>query len=119
MGQRAPISRRVALALGADAASLPLVHIKRVKASGKLSVLFSNSFVPGANEAMKRLAGEWGTQNKIDVETAFAGSVGSKLLLMTAAEAQARTGHDVLCLADYVVHTMPINSNRWTTLWLG
>jgi ABC-type glycerol-3-phosphate transport system substrate-binding protein len=63
---------------------------------GKLSCGFWDHWVPSANEPMRKLCLEWAAQEKVDLTVEFITSVGDKLTLTAAAEAQARAGHDVL-----------------------
>ncbi len=92
------ISRRDVLKLGAAAAAsaaLPLVHVRTAGAAGKLSVGFWDHWVPAGNAAMKKQVETWAKKNKVEVTADFITSVGSKNLLTIAAEAQAKTGHDI------------------------
>ena len=95
MTSRLGVSRRNALALGAAAAALPLVHIRTAGAAGKLSIAFWDHWVPAGNDVMRKQVQAWADKNKVDVEADFITSVGVKNLLTIAAEAQARSGHDV------------------------
>ena len=92
------LSRRGALKLGAAAATLPLVHIRTAGAAGKVSIGFWDHWVPDGNKIMQQQVDTWAAQNKVDVHVDFITSVGNKLLLTAAAEAQAKTGHDVIAL---------------------
>ena len=69
-------------------------------AGGTLKVGLWDHWVPGGNEPWKRLAGEWGDKNKVDVRLDFITSQGDKLNLTIATEAQAGAGHDILHLSD-------------------
>ena len=89
------VSRRKALQLGAAAAALPLVHIRTAHAAGKVSIGFWDHWVPAGNAAMKKQVDAWAAKNKVEVQADFITSVGSKNLLTIAAEAQAKTGHDI------------------------
>lgn len=89
------ISRRKALQLGAAAAALPLVHVRTAHAAGKVSIAFWDHWVPAGNAAMKKQVEAWAAKNKVEVQADFITSVGNKNLLTIAAEAQAKTGHDV------------------------
>ena len=92
------LSRRGALKLGAAAATLPLVHIRTAGAAGKVSIGFWDHWVPDGNKIMQQQVDTWAAQSKVDVHVDFITSVGNKLLLTAAAEAQAKTGHDVIAL---------------------
>lgn len=89
------ISRRGALKLGAASAALPLVHIRTAGAAGKLAIGFWDHWVPGANDVLTKIVKEWGDKNKVDTSIDYITSVGNKNLLTLAAEAQAKTGHDI------------------------
>lgn len=89
------ISRRRALKVGVTSAALPLVHIRTGRAAGKLSVGFWDHWVPEGNEVMKQQCAAFAAAHQVDVQPDFITSVGSKNILTIAAEAQAKTGHDI------------------------
>ena len=95
------LTRRAALA-GA-AVALPLFHIRTAGAAGRLAVALYQSFVPGWNEAMKRLVEGWGEKNSVEVRIDFLSPINDQGLLVLEAEAQARAGHDVINPFDYLV----------------
>ena len=100
------ISRRDVLKLGAAAAvsaALPLVHVRTAGAAGKLSVGFWDHWVPAGNAAMKKQVEAWAKKNKVEVTADFITSVGDKNLLTIAAEAQAKTGHDILAFPTWQI----------------
>lgn len=97
------LTRRSALTAAAGAA-LPLVHIRTGHAAGKVTVAFWDHWVPEGNEVMKKQCAEWGAKNQVDVQADFVTSVGSKNILTIAAEAQAKTGHDIQQLPGWEVH---------------
>src|SRR5690348_4966407 len=101
---RRKLSRRSALKLGAAAAALPLVHIRTAGAAGRVSVGFWDHWVPAGDNAMRKVVAQWADKNKVDVQLDFITSVNNKLLLTAAAEAQAKTGHDVMALYQWDVH---------------
>ena len=103
MRPRNPISRRNALKLGAAATALPLVHIRTAGAAGKLSLALWDHWVPTGDAALKKLVAEWAEKNKVEVELDFLTSVGSKINITMAAEAQAKTGHDVYAFDSWTV----------------
>ncbi|HSB80924.1 MAG TPA: extracellular solute-binding protein [Candidatus Methylomirabilis sp.] len=113
MSKRRGISRREVLKLGAGAAAaaaLPLVHIRTARAAGKLSVGFWDHWVPAGNDAMRKQVDAWAKKNKVDVSMDFITTVGNKNLLTLAAEAQAKTGHDVQTFPTWEVgnHTQDL-----------
>ena len=78
----------------------PFVHTAR--AAGSLSVGLWDHWVPGANQATTDLVNEWAAREKVDVKIDYITSQGNKLLLTTAAEAQAKSGHDILALSTWL-----------------
>ena len=97
------MSRRGALKLAAASTALPLVHIRSGRAAGKVSIGFWDHWVPEGNEIMKQQCAAFGAANQVDVQPDFITSVGSKNILTIAAEAQARTGHDVQQFPEWEV----------------
>src|SRR6202042_3410969 len=97
------ISRRRALNFATASAALPLVHIRSGRAAGKLSVGFWDHWVPEGNEIMKQQCAAFASANQVDLQVDFITSVGSKNLLTIAAEAQAKTGHDIQQLPGWEV----------------
>jgi ABC-type glycerol-3-phosphate transport system substrate-binding protein len=102
------VSRRVSrrrfvagtAALSAVAVAAPFV--RGAHAAGKLSIGFWDHWVPGANGATETLIKEWAAKEKVDVQIDFITSQGNKLLLTTAAEAQAKSGHDILAMNTFL-----------------
>ncbi len=97
------LSRRNALKLATASAALPLVHIRSGRAAGKLSVGFWDHWVPEGNEVMKQQCAAFASAHQVDMQVDFITSVGSKNLLTIAAEAQAKTGHDIQQLPGWEV----------------
>ena len=88
--------------------------VRGAYAAGKLSVGFWDHWVPNANGATETLVKEWAEKEKVDVQIDFITSQGNKLLLTTAAEAQAKSGHDILAQntflpARYADQLVPVN----------
>ncbi|MGA3401035.1 MAG: extracellular solute-binding protein, partial [Acetobacteraceae bacterium] len=98
------VSRRTALKIGAAAAALPLVHIRTGHAAGKVSIGFWDHWVPAGNDVMKQQCEAFGKANQVEVQADFITSMGSKNILTIAAEAQAKTGHDVQQFPQWEVH---------------
>src|ERR1700679_2997717 len=96
--------RPPALKTASIGAALPLVHIRTGHAAGKVSVAFWDHWVPEGNDVMKKQCDAWGAKNQVDVQADFVTSVGSKNILTIAAEAQAKTGHDIQQLPEWEVH---------------
>src|SRR5690242_15258690 len=100
----ADISRRQALRIGAAATALPLVHISTAGAAGKLSLALWDHWVPAGNDAMRKVVAAWADKNKVEVQLDFLTAIGNKINLTMAAEAQAKTGHDIYAFDMWSVH---------------
>jgi ABC-type glycerol-3-phosphate transport system substrate-binding protein len=99
------ITRRRALKVGASAAAaaaLPLVHVQTARAAGKLTMGIWDHWVPAANPVLKGLVDEWAAKNRVEVTIDFIASV--KMTLTQAAEAQSRSGHDILAFDQWNAH---------------
>src|SRR6478736_2122902 len=92
-------TRRTVLRTAALATTiLASPFVRGSHAAGKLSVAFWDHWVPGANKPLEQLCRDWAEKEKVDLTVDFITSNGDKDLLTAAAEAQARTGHDVIGL---------------------
>ena len=91
--------KRTAQASAAVVAA-PYVHTSH--AAGSLSIGFWDHWVPGANQATTDLVKEWAEKEKVDAKIDYITSQGNKLLLTTAAESQAKSGHDILALSTWL-----------------
>ena len=91
-------------AAGMAASALPLVNVHGQTAGGKLTVGLWDHWVPTGNDAMRRIVMGWAQKNRVEVQLDFITSVGNKLLLTIAAEAQARQGHDILAFSTWLIH---------------
>ncbi|MGE3784871.1 MAG: ABC transporter substrate-binding protein, partial [Alphaproteobacteria bacterium] len=112
------ITRRSVLQAGAAAAavsSLPFVH--GAYAAGKLNLAFWDHWVPGANDAMRKLCQEWADKEKVDLKLDFVTSQGDKLFLTIAAEAQARSGHDMLTMTLWYAAAQTDNLEPSDDVW--
>lgn len=101
------ITRRGALLGGAAVAAagtLSAPHVHGQTTGGRLAIGFWDHWVPAGNEAMRAIVNEWAQQNRVEVQMDFITSVGNKLLLTTAAEAQARQGHDILAFSTWLIN---------------
>ncbi len=96
------VTRRTLMQSAAAAATLagvPLAgapFVRGAHAAGKLSVAVWDHWVPGANDVLEKLCHEWAAKEKVEITIDFVTSQGDKLMLMGAAEGQARSGHDVV-----------------------
>lgn len=104
MPKRNGVTRRAALKLGAAATALPLVHIRTGRAAGKVSIAFWDHWVPAGNDVMKQQCEAFGKAHQVEVQADFITSVGSKNILTIAAEAAAKTGHDVQQFPGWETH---------------
>jgi hypothetical protein len=100
--KHAPTLGRRQLIKGAAAGSLlPLVHIRTAGAAGKLALAFTDSFVPVNNDVTRKQVQAWAEKNKVEVQIDFISTVGNKLTVVGAAEAQAKSGHDMFTFASW------------------
>jgi ABC-type glycerol-3-phosphate transport system substrate-binding protein len=98
------LSRRRFLATTAatSATMIAAPFVRTAGAAGKLSLGFWDHWVPGANDATKSLVEAWAEKEKVEVQIDFITSQNNKLLLTTAAEAQARSGHDIIAMNTWL-----------------
>jgi len=97
---KSKLTRRRFLATTA-AATMAMPYVRGAHAAGKLSVGFWDHWVPGANKASQTLCEEWATKEKVDLSVDYITSMGNKNLLTIAAEAQARSGHDIFAFPSW------------------
>src|SRR5215510_1038245 len=92
------VSRRRFLAGTAAATAAVTVgpYIRTSYAAGKLTVGFWDHWVPGANDVLTKVCNEWADKEKVELKIDYITSQGNKLNLTYAAEAMARSGHDML-----------------------
>jgi ABC-type glycerol-3-phosphate transport system substrate-binding protein len=97
------ITRRrfVASTAAVSAAAIAAPYVRGAYAAGKLSIGFWDHWVPGANKATETLVKEWAEKEKVEVQMDFIPSQGNKNLLTIAAEAQARSGHDIFAFPTW------------------
>ncbi len=99
------ISRRRFVATGAAASTLiAMPYVRTASAAGSLAIGFWDHWVPNANEATKALVNTWAEKEKVSVTMDFIPSQGNKNLLTIAAEAQAKSGHDILAFPTWWPH---------------
>src|SRR3954466_11437168 len=84
--------------LSASAAAMAAPYGRTSHAAGSLAVGFWDHWVPGANDYLTRLCNEWAAKEKVDLRIDYINNQGNKDRLTIAAEAQARSGHDILAL---------------------
>ncbi|MEN9498533.1 MAG: hypothetical protein RIS83_352 [Pseudomonadota bacterium] len=93
------IKRRNLLLSGAGVAAAGVLAAPMVHAQGSAGTLrcgFWDHWVPAGNGAIRELCAEWGEKNRVNVQVDFITSVGNQNLLTIAAQAQSRSGHDIL-----------------------
>ena len=95
---RSKLTRRqfVAATALSSAALVAAPYVRSAHAAGKLSIGFWDHWVPGANKTSTDLVNEWAGKEKVEVQIDYITSQGNKLLLTQTAEAQAKSGHDIL-----------------------
>lgn len=97
---RRTFMKSTALAAGA---TLAAPYIKTGHSAGRLELGMWDHWVPGANDVLAQMCQEWGQQNNVDVQLDFITSIGFKNEVTAAAEARARTGHDIFALPTWHV----------------
>ena len=100
---RRQLSRRqfVAATAMSSAALMTAPYIRTAHAAGKLTMGFWDHWVPGANKASTELVNEWADKEKVEVSIDYITSQGNKNLVTIAAEAQAKSGHDILAMPTW------------------
>jgi len=103
---RSRITRRTLLQKSAlaSAALLAAPYVRGAHAAGTLSVGFWDHWVPGGNEASRKICEEWAEKNKVAIKIDYITSQGQKNLLTIAAEAQAQSGHDIFAFPTWHPH---------------
>src|SRR5437763_2314810 len=91
--------------------------VRGAHAAGKLSVAFWDHWVPGANDAMTKLCKAWADKEKVELQIDFVTSQGDKLMLTAAAEAQARSGHDMITLPLWYAPAQTDNLENSDDVW--
>ncbi|MBV8838491.1 MAG: extracellular solute-binding protein [Alphaproteobacteria bacterium] len=113
---RSAITRRSALKTAALAttALIAAPYVRGANAAGKLSIGFWDHWVPNANSATKSIVEEWAAKEKVEVQIDYIPSQGDKNLITIAAEAQAKSGHDIFAFPTwypqaYAEQLVPLN----------
>lgn len=103
MPKKRSITRRKILktAMAVPPAVMAFPYVKTAHSAGSLAVGLWDHWVPGANEATKSLIDEWSKKENVEVKLDYITSQGRKLLLTWAAEAQAKSGHDVMSFSTW------------------
>ena len=97
------LSRRrfIAQTAGLGAVALAAPYVRGAHAAGKISIGFWDHWVPGANSESTKLCHEWAEKEKVDITIDYITSQGDKNLLTISAEAQAKTGHDIMAMPTW------------------
>ncbi len=97
-----------------SAALITAPYVRGAYAAGKLSIGLWDHWVPGANDTSTALVNEWAAKEKIELSIDYITSHNRKIELTVAAEAQAKSGHDILQMYSwwpqaYAEHFEPVN----------
>src|SRR5204863_6983004 len=105
------LSRRqfVAVSTISSATLIAAPFVRGAYAAGKLSIGFWDHWVPGANKASTDLVNEWAAKEKVEVSIDYITSNNKKIELTAAAEAQAKSGHDILQMPSWWPHAYSEN----------
>jgi len=91
---RRNVLRSGAGVIAAGTLSAPMVHAQGT--GGTLRCGWWDHWVPAGNGILRELCKEWGEKNRVEVQSDFITSVGNQNLLTIAAQAQSKSGHDIL-----------------------
>jgi len=91
---RRHVMRNGAGVLAAGALGAPMVHAQGT--GGTLRCGFWDHWVPNGNVVMRELCAEWGRANRVEVGVDTVTSNGNQILLTINAQAQSRTGYDLM-----------------------
>src|SRR6476619_2267538 len=80
----------------ASTALVAMPYVRGAHAAGKLTVGLWDHWVPTANAASTALIEEWAAKERVEVQIDYITTQGNKLLLTEHAEAQSRSGHDIM-----------------------
>ncbi|MEZ5853796.1 MAG: extracellular solute-binding protein [Hyphomicrobiaceae bacterium] len=92
----------VATSAAAAAATVAAPYVRTAGAAGSLSIGIWDHWVPGGNKAFSDLAEEFSKKENVEVKVDFITSQGNKLLLTVAAEDQAKSGHDIVTMTNWM-----------------
>ncbi|MGJ4947440.1 ABC transporter substrate-binding protein [Bradyrhizobium sp. HKCCYLS20291] len=104
---RRKLNRRqfVAATAATSAVMIAAPYVRGAYAAGKLSIGFWDHWVPDANKASTELCKEWADKEKVDLQVDYITSQGNKNLITIAAEAQAKSGHDIFQMPTWWCHS--------------
>lgn len=97
------LSRRkfVATTAAVSAVAVAAPYVRGAYAAGKLEIGFWDHWVPGANDTLTKLVNDWAAKEKVEVKIDYITSQGNKNRLTIAAEAQAKSGHDIFAFPTW------------------
>ena len=95
-GSKVTRRRFLSTTAAAATATVAMPYMRTSYSAGKLTMGLWDHWVPGANDTMSAIVKEWSEKNHVDVTIDYITSVGDKDLLTASAEAQAKTGHDIM-----------------------
>jgi ABC-type glycerol-3-phosphate transport system substrate-binding protein len=100
---RSHLSRRKFVATTAATATVAVAapYVRGAYAAGKLEIGFWDHWVPGANDTLTKLVNDWAAKEKVEVKIDYITSQGNKNRLTIAAEAQAKSGHDIFAFPTW------------------
>ena len=87
----------------AAGATIAAPYVKSARSAGTLALGMWDHWVPGANDVLAKMCQDWGQQNGVEITLDFITSIGFKNEVTAAAEARARTGHDIFALPTWHV----------------
>lgn len=100
------LSRRrfVASSAAVAATAIAAPFVRTAHAAGQLNLGLWDHWVPGANTTSTAIINEWAEKEKVEVKIDYITSQGNKNLLTIAAEAQAKSGHDIISMPTWWPH---------------
>jgi len=96
MSQAASSRRKFLKKSAVATAALAFPYIRTSYAAGSLSVGFWDHWVPGANDVLTKICQDWAKKEKVELKIDYITSQGNKIVLTAQAEAQAKSGHDLM-----------------------
>ncbi|HYX63391.1 MAG TPA: extracellular solute-binding protein [Burkholderiales bacterium] len=96
MSQQSQQRRKFLKTAAATSAALAFPYVSTSRAAGSLQVGFWDHWVPGANDVLTKICQDWAKKNKVDLKIDYITSQGNKIVLTAQAEAQAKSGHDLM-----------------------
>jgi ABC-type glycerol-3-phosphate transport system substrate-binding protein len=100
-----PFTRRrfLATSTAVSAATIAAPFVRTAGAAGSLSLALWDHWVPGANTAMTEICQAWADKEKVNLQIDYLSTQGNKLYLTIAAEALAKSGHDIMDFSAWEV----------------